>query len=52
MFQNITLIALLISAAWIGLIGYYLYLSRQQVALEAELKELEALVAQEEESVE
>jgi CcmD family protein len=43
MFTNYFLIAALISAAWLGLFAFYLYLTHQQKQLEQELEQLKKL---------
>ena len=48
MLQNLLVVALLITIAWMGLIGYYLYLSHQQRELRQQLETLEALLASKE----
>lgn len=49
MLENLTAVALVITLAWLGLIGYYIYLSQQQTELEQELESLKLLLEQKEE---
>lgn len=41
MVENFTLMAILITIAWLGLIGYYIYLSSNQQVLQDELNQLQ-----------
>lgn len=50
MLTNLTFVAILISAAWLGLIGYYMFLSQQQDGLERELEALKQAVAAKEQA--
>ena len=44
MFENFTLLAVVIVLFWLGIYIYYLYTSRQQQRIEAALKEVEKLL--------
>jgi Tfp pilus assembly protein PilO len=48
MLTNLTVVAVLISVAWLGLMGYYIYLSQQQDGLEQELNALKKAIADKE----
>ena len=48
MLTNLTVVAVLISLAWLGLMGYYMYLSQQQNGLEKELEALKEAIARKE----
>lgn len=48
MLENLTAVAIVITAAWLGLIGYYMYLSNQQNELEQELEALKELLEEKE----
>ncbi|MCB0037144.1 MAG: CcmD family protein [Anaerolineales bacterium] len=48
MLENLTAVALVITIAWLALIGYYIYLSQQQTKLEQELDSLKLLLEQKE----
>ena len=45
MLQNFTLIAILITIVWLGLIAYYIYLSNRQKGLQDELDQLQERLA-------
>lgn len=51
MLENLTAVAVLITAGWLALFGYYIYLSRQQDQLEQEVEALQKLIEEKERGV-
>ena len=48
MFDNLTVIAVIVIAIWVLALAYYLYLAGQQRAIEEELRELRRMLEEEE----
>ena len=47
MFENLTAIAIITSILWMGMIGFYVYTSRQQKDIQQDIQELEELLDKE-----
>ena len=47
MFENLTTVAIISSVLWMGLIGFYVYTSRQQKDIQQDIQELEELLDKE-----
>jgi hypothetical protein len=47
MLENLTTIAIIASILWMGLIGFYVYSSRQQKDIQKDIEALEALLNKE-----
>lgn len=47
MFENLTIVAIIMIVAWVGLILFYIRTSGQQAKLQEELDALEAMLADE-----
>lgn len=50
MFDNLTVIALLIIGVWVLALAYYLYISNQQGTIEADLDELRQMLEKDKEN--
>jgi CcmD family protein len=48
MFENLTLLAIIIIVAWLAALAYFFYTSRQQADIRRELEELREMMDQEE----
>jgi CcmD family protein len=44
MFDNLTLLAVIIIAVWVATLAYFFYMSRQQTEIRDELKELREML--------
>ena len=44
MFENLTTVAIISSILWMGLIGFYVYTSRQQKDIQKDIEVLEAML--------
>jgi preprotein translocase subunit YajC len=49
MFDSLPVLALIIIIFWVSLLGYYVYLSRQQQGLQEDIKKLRSLLQESDE---